>query len=68
MEWELEGDHILLSERCADKALIIAEVAERVGWPRPWDATMTFVTTYQRSSGIKSRNETDLVIDVGLQQ
>ena len=38
----------LLSERCAGKATLIAEVEEEVGWPRLCDVTMSFGLPHTR--------------------
>ncbi len=48
-------DHKLLLERCAVKAPLIAEIEERIGWARFWDATLNLGVQHTRGLQMLSR-------------
>ncbi len=48
-------DHELLLKRCAVKAPLIAEIEERIGWARLWDATLNFGVQHTRGLQMLSR-------------
>ncbi len=48
-------DQKLLLERCAVKVPCIAEIEERIGWARLWDATLNFGVQHTRGLQMLSR-------------